>query len=176
MVKNHLGHSIVRARTSTDLPAAAAALVAVHQRDGYPVEGVDDPVAWLLDPHQLCAWVAELDGRIVGHVALNEPGPGDAAAALWTDTPAGRSDRVAVLGRLFVLPDARGHALGERLVQAAASHGTEHGRRLVLDVMAKDTAAARLYERLGWTRIGMTRHDDGHGNAVDALCYVGPDA
>jgi hypothetical protein len=43
-----------------------------------------------------------------------------------------------------------------------------------LDVMTKDTAAIRLYERLSWTRIGTTRHNDGHGHAIDALCYVGP--
>ena len=31
-----------------------------------------------------------------------------------------------------------------------------------------------LYERLGWRRIGTTKHDDGHGNAIDAYCYVSP--
>ena len=40
--------------------------------------------------------------------------------------------------------------------------------------MTKDAAATRLYERLGWRRIGTTKHDDGHGHTVDAYCYVGP--
>ena len=84
------------------------------------------------------------------------------------------TDPVAVLGRLFVLHEARGHALGERLVRTARDHAHEHGRRLVLDVMTKDTAAIRLYERLGWQRIGTTQHTYGHGRAIDAYCYVSP--
>ncbi len=168
------GPAIVRERAASDLPGAAAALVELRRVDGYPVEGVDDPTAWLVGPRQLRAWVAELDGRIVGHVAVGDPQPDDAAATLWAGGPEGRHDRVAVLERLFVLPDARGHALGERLVRAATSYGGEHGRRLVLDVMAKDAAAVRLYERLGWRCIGATTHDDGYGRAVDALCFVDP--
>ncbi len=167
-------HGIIRPRADVDLPAAAAALVAVHRSDGYPVEGVDDPHGWLVSPHQLAAWVAELDGHLVGHVALSEPQPDDAAATIWTNTAGERASQAAVLGRLFVLPEARGHAIGERLVRTATDYAHAHGRRLVLDVMTKDTSAIRLYERLGWRRIGTTQHEDGHGHAVDAYCYVGP--
>jgi ribosomal protein S18 acetylase RimI-like enzyme len=46
----------------------------------------------------------------------------------------------------------------------------------VLDVMAKDAAAIKLYERLGWTRIGTTDHAAGNGNLVPASCYVSPHA
>ena len=170
----HRGDITIRARATADLDAVAAALVEVHRTDGYPVEGVDDPHAWLVDSNQLAVWVAELDGRTVGHVALSEPQPGDAAAILWNDDPDNSGEPPAVLGRLFVLRDARGHALGEQLVQTATEYAQQHGRRLVLDVMTKDAAATRLYERLGWRRIGTTKHDDGHGNAIDAYCYVSP--
>ena len=166
----------VRRRQQADLPEAGAALVEVHRSDGYPVEGVDDPTAWLLSPHQIAAWVAELDGRIVGHVALSEPQPNDAAAAVWTTHAENPADHIAVLGRLFVHPQARGHALGEQLARTATDYAHEHGLRLVLDVMTKDAAAIRLYERLGWQRIGTTQHDDGHGHAIDAYCYVSPEA
>lgn len=44
----------------------------------------------------------------------------------------------------------------------------------VLDVMTKDAAAIRLYERLGWRRLGSTQHDDGKGRLVPAACSVGP--
>src|SRR6185503_18070936 len=77
----------IRPRASDDLPAAAAALVQVHHSDGYPVEGVADPAAWLTSPHQIAAWVAELDDHVVGHVALSEPQPDDAAATLWPRAP-----------------------------------------------------------------------------------------
>ncbi len=79
-----------------------------------------------------------------------------------------------MLGRLFVLRTARGHAIGRRLVEAAQTAARADGLRLVLDVMTKDTAAIALYERLGWRRIGTTDHDDGHGTTIPAYCYVSP--
>lgn len=166
--------AIVRERADADLPGAAAALVEIHRTDGYPVEGVDNPKAWLTGSTMLGAWVGELDGRIVGHVAISRPQPDDAAATMWTSTSEGRNDTIAVLGRLFVLDVARGHSLGLRLMQAATEYAHSHGLRLVLDVMTKDAAAIRLYERLGWRRIGTTEHDNGRGSLVPAICFVSP--
>ena len=57
---------------------------------------------------------------------------------------------------------------------AAQDYAHEHDLRLVLDVMTKDAAAIKLYERLGWRRIGQTEHDNGHGTTVPAYCYVAP--
>lgn len=164
----------IRERTTADLPAAAAALVEVHRSDGYPVEGVDDPIAWLDGATLRHAWIAELHGRIVGHVSISEPQPDDAAAYMWTATPDGAHDAVAVLGRLFVVTEARRQATGEHLMRAAQHYARGHDLRLVLDVMAKDAAAIKLYERLGWRRIGQTEHDNGHGTTVPAYCYVAP--
>ena len=53
-------------------------------------------------------------------------------------------------------------------------YADEQGLRLVLDVMAKDTAAMRLYEALGWQRIGVSKHTYGDGQQTDAICYVSP--
>lgn len=162
----------VRVRSDIDLPAAAAVLEAVYESDGYPVEGVADPIAWLTGAGLLQAWVADRDGVTVGHVALSRPDPGDAAATLWAaDHPA---DAVGVLGRLFVSPRSRGTGAAQQLLAAAEAFARGHGLRLTLDVMAKDVAAVRLYERYGWRRIGETQHDDGTGRLIPALCYVGP--
>lgn len=166
--------AVIRERTDADLPGAGAALVEVHATDGYPVEGVDHAEAWLTSSALLHAWVGELDGRIVGHVAISRPQPDDAAVAMWTETPEGSGDNVAVLGRLFVLDAARGQSLGEKLMRAATAYARDHDLRLVLDVMAKDAAATRLYERLGWRRIGTAQHADGSGRLVPAICYVSP--
>ena len=165
---------VVRERTPADIPAAAAALVEVHRTDGYPVEGVADPIRWVTATGQIRAWVAELDTRIVGHVAISEPQPDDAAAHLWAAQPDSADGPIAVLGRLFVLRTTRGHAVGRRLVEAAQAAARAGGLRLVLDVMTKDAAAIALYERLGWRRIGVTDHDDGHGHPIPAYCYVSP--
>ncbi|MER6284060.1 GNAT family N-acetyltransferase [Streptomyces sviceus] len=83
-------------------------------------------------------------------------------------------DQIAVLARLFVIKSARKHAVGERLMQAAMSYGSEHELRLVLDVMTKDSAAIRQYERLGWREIGRAPHQHGNGQSTYAVCYVTP--
>lgn len=159
----------IRPRQQSDLAECAAALVKVHATDGYPVEGVDDPKAWLTPQGQLQAWVAEIEGKIVGHVLLTEPQKGDAAAQLWLKQNTGK---VAVLGRLFVLSEARGKSLGERLITEAMSYGERHGIQLVLDVVEKDRAAIRLYEKMGWKRIGEASHAYGSGSSIKAFLYA----
>jgi ribosomal protein S18 acetylase RimI-like enzyme len=112
--------------------------------------------------------------RIVGHVSVGEP-RGEGAVALWTDRSDNAKDEIAVLGRLFVHPDARSVALGERLTRTAMKWATEAGRRLVLDVMEKDQGAIRLYERLGWTEFGRITHEVPDSSVdVPARCYVAP--
>ncbi|MCG7320814.1 GNAT family N-acetyltransferase [Arsenicicoccus bolidensis] len=166
--------AIIRPRRDADLDALAPTLVAVYERDGYPVEGVADPRAWLTLARPLGAWVAELDGQIVGHVALTEPSPGDDAARLWIDQHRGTPDDVAVLGRLFVSPDARGHHLGARLTETATDEAARIGRRAVLDVMLKDAAAIRTYEALGWRPLGDFNHHHSNDAAEPARAYVAP--
>ncbi len=164
----------IRPRQDHDIPALAAALVQVHALDGYPVEGVDDPEAWLHLENMLGAWTAEVDGHPVGHVALTEPGPGDDAARIWHEQTGAPLDTLAVLGRLFVTPAGRGHALGRQLTQAATDAAQAIGRRAVLDVMNKDTAAIHTYEALGWTHIADIEHRH-HGNQTEpGRAYAAP--
>lgn len=165
--------AVIRLRRPDDLRDAAAALVAVHGTDGYPVEGVDDSTGWLTPPDLVQAWVAERDGRVVGHVAVSRPAE-DEAVSLWLGGHPQDEGRVTTLARLFVLAEARKQALGERLVLAATDYARQHGLRLVLDVMTKDTAAIRLYERLGWRKFGTAVHAFGEGGKTDAACYVAP--
>ncbi len=166
---------IIRPFTDDDLTGAATALVEVHDTDGYPVEGVDDPEAWIKSEGVLAAWIAESGGRVVGHVAVTKP-QGEAAADLWAEQSGDDVDRIGVLARLFVVQSARKQAAGRRLIEAAMSHARALGLRLVLDVMEKDAAAIRLYERLGWRKIGETIHHFGSGETIPAVCYVSPTA
>ncbi|MFD7918301.1 GNAT family N-acetyltransferase [Streptomyces sp. NPDC059740] len=163
----------VRTRLDEDLPGAVAALVEVHRTDGYPVEGVDAPEAWLRSGDVLAAWVAEAGRRVVGHVAIMRGG-GAAAVEQWIGRSGEDRSGVAVLARLFVVEGARKQATGRRLVEAATAWGHARGLRLVLDVVAKDVAAMRLYERLGWRRIGEVAHHYGVGRTTPATCYVAP--
>ncbi|NEC09701.1 GNAT family N-acetyltransferase [Streptomyces sp. SID7909] len=166
---------LVRLREDADLGAAAAVLAGVHESDGYPVEGVAEPEAWLSPEGLLAAWVAELDGRVVGHVAVNRARHGEDVARLWGERGGAGDAEVAVLARFFVGRDARGASAGARLMGAAEGYARAHGLPLVLEVLTKDAAAIRLYERLGWQRIGGLRHFFA-GRHFDALCFVAPSA
>ncbi|MER7956860.1 GNAT family N-acetyltransferase [Streptomyces sp. NPDC096030] len=170
-----MGTPIIRPFNESDLPGAAAALVSVHATDGYPVEGVEDPEGWIQSPHVQAAWISESDGKIVGHVSVMRP-QGEDAVAMWQEQSGDNDDHVAVLARLFVLQEARKHALGEQLMRAAMTWAQGQGIRLVLDVMTKDTSAIRLYQRLGWIKIGETTHTFGDDQHTDAICFVAPEA
>ena len=162
----------IRPRTNADLPALAQVLVEVHALDGYPVEGVDDPLAWLDLPDAIGAWTAEFDGQIVGHVALTEPGTSDHAPRMFAAKVG--SEPVAVLGRLFVSPRARSRGIAQLLAEEASRAAAAAGRRPVLDVMEKDRVAIRLYERLGWSALGRVRHRYGASLTESAIAMAGP--
>lgn len=163
----------VRDRRPDDLDAAAAALIEVHRVDGYPVEGVNDPHAWLNPPGLLHAWIATVDETVVGHALVTTAQPGVAAVDAWVEQGGDRATTV-VGGRLFVTPTGRGYQLGTKLARAITDWAAHHCLDLVGDVMTKDTAAIAIYERLGWQRIGSTMHDTGHGTQVPAYLYVSP--
>lgn len=163
---------VVRPRAAVDLDACATLLIEVHGTDGYPVEGVADPISWLTPTTLAGAWVGELEGAVVGHALVSTPTAADDAARLWEE----REPRAQMLvfGRLFVGTVGRNHGIGERLVRTAMAYAAEREQRLVLDVMDKDRAAIRLYERIGWQHIGTATHHFGAGGRTTAQCYVAP--
>jgi ribosomal protein S18 acetylase RimI-like enzyme len=165
----------IRTRQDHDLAELGELLREVHALDGYPVEGVDNPRAWLTLPRNLGIWVAELDGQVVGHVALTHPQEDDQAVRLWRElNTAAEPDSLAVLGRLFVSPTARGRHLGRRLTETATHHARALGRQVVLDVMVKDQAAIRTYRALGWQFLGDIQHEHGGGKVETAQAYAAP--
>lgn len=164
----------IREKQDSDASALAAALVAVHENDGYPVEGVENPEAWLADGEHLAAWTATDDGRPVGHVAVTRPAPTDAAAQLLVENGGALLDDIAVLGRLFVSPNARGHGLGRRLTETAMEMAQTSGWRLVLEVMIKDRRAIEVYENLGWVSLGDFSHTYNINESEPARAYALP--
>ena len=100
---------------------------------------------------------------------LTVSGRGATFAAAKSDSPSdicsvvrvGPEDGDAGLFSLWVREDARGHGIGERLIGAVMAWAHDHGHaRLVLDVYIHNAAAARLYRRIGFERIGQTGSAD----------------
>ncbi|MEU4474521.1 GNAT family N-acetyltransferase [Micromonospora sp. NPDC023888] len=140
----------IRRRRATDLDGCVAALAEVHRVDRYPLNWPADPHRWLREPRPARAWVAvaaDADAAIVGHVAVHRlPGPTNGLPARPT----------AEVARLFVVPAARGLALGSALLARARQWASARGTDLVLDVTSGDDAAAALYERTGWRCTGVS--------------------
>lgn len=152
----------VRRRRDQDIPALTETLGRVHARDGYPVEGISDPLALLKPPGELASWVAEISGMPIGQVSLTRARAGDDAAKLWGADTGADLARLALLARLFVDPKHRSCGAGRHLVQAAVQYAQACGLAVALDVMDKDRAAIRLYERMGARRLGsITHHHSG---------------
>ena len=85
---------------------------------------------------------AFLDGDLVGTVQLG--------LAVQPNSP-----HRAEVAQLLVLRAARRRGVAQRLMDAAEREAVAEGRTLlVLDTVTGDDAE-RLYERLGWTRVGV---------------------
>jgi len=96
-------------------------------------------------------WVAELDGAIVGSVAIS---PEDA--------------REVELKRLYVSSAARRRGLGGHLVRLVESEAVHRNAgRIVLWTDTRFADAHRLYERLGYVRSPGTRELHDGSNTIE---------
>ena len=122
------------------------------------------------------AFVAVVDGRVVGTVAIRGPKPpgeayiGDPPPPLYT-TPG-----TAILSQLGVHPDCRGLGLGERLMDAAEDWALRQGfNQLALDTAEPASALRRRYERRGYVTVGEVRWQ-GKTYASVLMCKALPSA
>lgn len=90
-------------------------------------------------------------------VALGEDGAIVATCRLFVDD--GATDGTARLGRLAVLPQARGHGIASAMIAACEARARAAGaQRMVLDAQV---AAMALYERAGYASHGAVFDDSG---------------
>ncbi|MFC8078655.1 GNAT family N-acetyltransferase [Streptomyces sp. NPDC057307] len=176
----------VRRRDVSDLDACVRVLAEVHENDGYPVNWPPEPAGWLTPPGSLAgspaespaesgaAWVALLDGRIVGHSCLSPARSGDAAPDVWSGRTGMGPEKTAVVSRLFVSPKDRGHGIGALLLAETVREARERGLHPVLDVVTTDRAAAALYERQGWTLMATREQRWGPDQTVQVHCFAAP--
>jgi GNAT superfamily N-acetyltransferase len=162
----------IRPRREEDIPALADVLVRVHELDGYPVEGVADPEGWLRHPNELESWVAIQNDQLIGQVTLTRAAQSDDAAIAWQAQTGDDTYRLAIPIRLFVDPASRGSGAGRLLMEAALSYAATKELAVAFDVMLKDEAAIRLYEKLGAVRISSLSHVYGREKTEPAAIYM----
>jgi ribosomal protein S18 acetylase RimI-like enzyme len=121
------------------LPEDLAALVALEQRCFDSDRISQRQFRYLLTKGNASILVAEANGRLQGDVVL-----------LYS-----RATSVARLYSIAVIAEARGKGLGRSLMKAAENAAWEHHRAyLRLEVRKDNRDAVRLYEALGYRRLG----------------------
>ena len=161
----------VRQRNENDLDALAVMATEVQQRDGYPVTFPLDLRAFMETPDALAAWIAEDHNEaVVGHVALL---PDGSPPVVTRAREVLGHDRIGVVARLVVAPQARSTGIAPLLLRTAADEARARGLHPVLDVVATNQAPRRLYEREGWRDIGNVVAVYGDYSVEEAV-YVAP--
>lgn len=146
---------VVRRRTADDLPALVEVLAEQQSTSSYPLRWpLPFPVEqFLVRPDEAAAWVAEVEGRVVGHVSVialdAELGP--------TFVEAVGTDRLSMVAVLFVGLETLGLGVGARLHDEAVGWIREAGRIPVLDVVPTHDRAVQFYRRRGWRAVGSAR-------------------
>jgi GNAT superfamily N-acetyltransferase len=129
-----------------DVEAVVALVTAVLAEYGFSahVGGVQEDLASIETRYGRGGfWVAEIDGRIAGTVAIR---PKDGATC--------------ELKRLYVSKDARGHGVGRALYAHAEAFARGAGyERIWLDSSRKFIEARRLYEKNGFVLIEELAND-----------------
>jgi GNAT superfamily N-acetyltransferase len=165
----------IRPRTEADIEACVAMALEVHHLDRYPIFLPDDLHAFLVNHSAAAAWVADEDGVVIGHVTLHrssQPAVVDLACEVLGCDP----DQLGVVARLMVAPNARRLGIAQALIDVATEEARATGLHPMLDVVTDHVAAIALYERLGWTNVGVVTAEVVRGHVVEEIVFLAPEA
>jgi GNAT superfamily N-acetyltransferase len=164
---------LVRLRTEADEEECLRLAEAVRLADGYPVHVAGSLRDFLVSQDAIRAWVAVRGEEIVGHVALHRRSS-DAVVEFASGQLDWPADRLGVVARLLVAPDARRQGLGRLLLATAEQEALARGLRPVLDVVVTHRMAIQLYEACGWVRAGAVTSRLRDGTELEEIVYFGP--
>ncbi|WP_338748918.1 GNAT family N-acetyltransferase [Janibacter alittae] len=165
------------------MPDLAAALLEQQPGSGYPHRHpLPYPAEQFIQrPRISSAWVAEIDERPVGHIAISTPADparlegGDADVVRAWERGHGRPhDELGEVAVFFTATAARGTGTGAALLATAVESLREQGLAPCLDVVPTCTAAMRLYRRAGWHEVGRVRPGWLSPQAPDVIAMVLP--
>jgi len=129
---------------SDDMDALAALHAAYEQEEVLPSASEFNAAASRLNIERVFAkeqiFVAEIGGRLIGKINTN--------ASTFT--------RYQV-GGVYVLPEYRGRGIARRMAGEFISHLVAQGRGISLFVKKTNTAARRMYQRIGFDILGNYR-------------------
>ena len=164
------GVVVVRRRTDDDLAALVQITARVRATDDYPTYLPDDDYhRFLTRPVSLEAWVAERDGRICGHVALNAQ-TSPSAMQVLRDTDI--DGPIGAVARLLVDPDFRRQGVAGELLQTVRTAARSQQRAPVIEVVESSHAAIALYRSAGWVELGQTTLSLPDGRELSELVFV----
>ncbi|WP_158665125.1 GNAT family N-acetyltransferase [Ensifer adhaerens] len=107
-----------------------------------------DAFSRLMARPEASVWVAEIDATIVGFLTMIA-----GSADPIQSRPGG-----AEIPRIYLLPGAKGHGIGHKLLDCAIAQARQEGARYVwLDVMASARQARSAYLKWGFVELGATR-------------------
>ncbi len=165
---------LVRVRADSDLDACEQLCLDVHERDSYPQRLPGDLRRFIAWPGAICAWVAEVDGVLAGHVALHASGSPE-VMDLTTRVTGQPPERFGVIARLLVSPRTRRTGVGRGLLFAATDYAVALGLAPMLEVTTDLQPAIDLYEACGWLRVGRVAvRWRSTGDVVDEYAYLAP--
>ena len=166
----------VRERRPADVPALAEVLAAQQPVSFYPLRWpLPFPAEeFVVRADEERAWVAEVDGRVAGHVSITTVREGE-LGTIWSDGAGRPVDELACMSVLFVDHTLTGSGVGRALIDTAVGWSREQRRTPVLDVVVRHGRAAEVYRHLGWQQVGTARPDWLPDSEPPVLLMVLPD-
>ncbi|WP_432942519.1 N-acetyltransferase family protein [Kribbella sp. CA-253562] len=158
--------TVRRAVASDEAALLEIELTAWDATSGFPSLTAGDRTTFFAERYGPDAFlVAELAGRLVGYIRLQDKYPFPEGAGVLS------------INGLAVAPEARGQGIGSVLMEAVTAEAKRRGaRKITLHVHGVNTVARRLYERHGYVVEGTHPREfliDGqYVDAVDLALFL----
>jgi GNAT superfamily N-acetyltransferase len=140
----------IRPRTARDLPGCARLLRVVANEHQYPARWPEAPRSWLAGPDVLDAWVCEVQGEVLGHVAVATVPRNGISRVRWQEITGLETTELARISRLFVRQKVRRRGIATDLLGVAVADVRRRGLMPVTDVVSTSVDGIAFLEKRGW--------------------------